>query len=417
VLGRALDKTLLGDDEPVDLERHLLGRLREFGITRIADTSGLDRLGIPTHSCVRPSNLDHIWVYSGKGISRAQSRVSAVLEALERTSALWDSSRVLTGRASEFGQAVSPDLFSESFPGYEADNDIAWVEASRIGCDEPVLVPADLVFAGRRPTNAGARDAARGTSNGLACSTALDDALMRAMLEVIERDAVSFADLKASAFAASFFSALRRLLELADDERDIPDDPSVAESIDIQSLPPHAAILADRFKRVGLQLSLMHIPSPTGIPTVGAATLEQVSFDSVLATAGYASRLTMADAVVAALLELAQSRATDLQGSREDCHTTEKARMDQLPLTHWMVPTNDAAIPIEDFPDAPGDLSVTALAERMRTAGAHEVAYVEFPTYDGIRTVRVLAPGLETWHATHGHSGLGVRLSRLYGEQ
>ena len=91
--------------------------------------------------------------------------------------------------------------------------------------------------------------------------------------------------------------------------------------------------------------------------------------------------------------------------------------MDEFPVTHWMVPTNNKTTPIEAFSDAPIGSSVTALAECLRKAGAHEVAYVEFPTYVGVRTVRVLAPGLETWHATHGHSGLGVRLSRLYGEQ
>ena len=407
------------DEGPVALERQLMGRLDEFGITRMADTSGLDRLAIPTHSCVRPTDLDHIWVYSGKGTSCAQSRVSAVLEAVERTSALWDAARVVRGRAAALGPVLTPELFSEWFPGYQPDKEMALVQARRVGDDEPVLVPADLAFAGRRPPIAGPRDAARGNSNGLACSTALDDALTRALLEVIERDAVSFADLRASALAASFLSSLRRLLGLPEEGGDGPgvhDDPSVAQTIGLASLPPLVAALVERFHAVGLQVTLKHIPTPTGVPTIGAAAFERVSFGSVLATAGYASRFRVADAAVAALLELAQSRSTDLQGSREDCATSEKARLDEVPATHWMVRSDGDGVAMSDLDDACADISVVELAERVRASGAHDVAYVEFPRYDGLTTARVLAPGVETWHATHGHSGLGVRLRRLYGD-
>ncbi len=73
----------------VEIDAWLRGRLEEFGITRLADTTGLDYTGIPTSSCVRPGTSDSIWVYSGKGWTCEASRISCIMECLERTSFQW----------------------------------------------------------------------------------------------------------------------------------------------------------------------------------------------------------------------------------------------------------------------------------------------------------------------------------------
>ena len=58
---------------------NLSKRLEEFGITRLADTTGLDYINIPTSSCVCPGTTDAIWVYSGKGTTPERSRISAII--------------------------------------------------------------------------------------------------------------------------------------------------------------------------------------------------------------------------------------------------------------------------------------------------------------------------------------------------
>ena len=58
------------------------------GITRVADITGLDRVGIPVFSCIRPTAADGaISVYNGKGATPLAARVSAVMEGVERYSA------------------------------------------------------------------------------------------------------------------------------------------------------------------------------------------------------------------------------------------------------------------------------------------------------------------------------------------
>ena len=44
---------------------------KEIGVTRISDITHMDRLCIPNYSAILPGTEDSIWVYSGKGPTRA----------------------------------------------------------------------------------------------------------------------------------------------------------------------------------------------------------------------------------------------------------------------------------------------------------------------------------------------------------
>lgn len=144
--------------------------------------------------------------------------------------------------------------------------------------------------------------------------------------------------------------------------------------------------------------------------------MESVTVAHVLGCAGYAVKCDPEEALTAALLELAQTRATDLQGAREDRHDIEKQRLPSLPANHWLA-----------TPGPPGEFgTVTSLFEApsqqepilsqviaaFTRAGLNELAAVTFPAPDGINAVRVVVPGAETWHATGGSSKLGPRLAR-----
>ena len=56
--------------------------LREAGVTRIADITGLDNVGVPTTLAFRP-NATTIACSSGKGLSLAAALVSGAMEAIE----------------------------------------------------------------------------------------------------------------------------------------------------------------------------------------------------------------------------------------------------------------------------------------------------------------------------------------------
>ena len=59
-----------------------------IGITRIADITEMDVLRIPNYSVVLPGTEDYIWVYSGKGATKLHAKASALMETVERYSAL-----------------------------------------------------------------------------------------------------------------------------------------------------------------------------------------------------------------------------------------------------------------------------------------------------------------------------------------
>ena len=59
--------------------------LAAVGITRLADITSLDRVGIPIVSAIRPTAQEGaVSVYSGKGESLEQAKVSAIMEGAER---------------------------------------------------------------------------------------------------------------------------------------------------------------------------------------------------------------------------------------------------------------------------------------------------------------------------------------------
>ncbi len=68
--------------------RRIEPKVPAAGITRVADITNLDRVGIPVFSCIRPTAEDGaITVYNGKGATVEESRISAIMEGIERYSA------------------------------------------------------------------------------------------------------------------------------------------------------------------------------------------------------------------------------------------------------------------------------------------------------------------------------------------
>jgi ribosomal protein S12 methylthiotransferase accessory factor len=139
---------------------------------------------------------------SGSGPSRESALAAALGEAVERYSAACPASDddLVVGCAAELGEeAVSPARFAlfspeqyddDGFP-YRPFTDttrVSWVRGVTLLGGEPALVPAQLVYLG----DAYRGDEARvgpSTSNGLACHATRAEAVLSALLEVVERDA------------------------------------------------------------------------------------------------------------------------------------------------------------------------------------------------------------------------------------
>ena len=141
---------------------------------------------------------------SGAHPDPARARAAAIGEALERYSALYvppDRIRLTTARALG-ADAVRPGrfaLFHRSqladpafvFAAFTEDTRTTFVEGTSLLDGRVLHLPAELVYLGRPATSL--RPIAYSTSSGLACAPTYTEAVLAALLELVERDAVMLA--------------------------------------------------------------------------------------------------------------------------------------------------------------------------------------------------------------------------------
>ncbi len=154
----------------------------------------------PPHVMEKDGSLRRLPIGWGKGLTISGAVLSAVGEAIERYSAsIVDPERIVWRPVDELdGEFLDPrdrGLYSdaqyqrEDFPYRRFDPNIAhpWVLSSWLHNSKPVWLPAIFVFLSLDLHQE--QLISQGTSNGLAASTGKDDAALRAILELVERDA------------------------------------------------------------------------------------------------------------------------------------------------------------------------------------------------------------------------------------
>jgi bacteriocin biosynthesis cyclodehydratase domain-containing protein len=141
-------------------------------------------------------------ICSGKGWTRRQARDSALGEALERHAAMtWRPQRTITSTYDGLGRpGLHPRdlvLFADDqydalpFQPWRPETELEWVPAQSMVTGDEVWIPLLATHLGYRPPPAAALFPP--TSNGFAAGTDRDGATLRALLEVIERDAFMIA--------------------------------------------------------------------------------------------------------------------------------------------------------------------------------------------------------------------------------
>jgi len=154
----------------------------------------------PPHVMEKDGSLHRLPAGWGKGLMISGAVLSAVGEAIERYSAsVVDPEKIVWKRPNELdGDVLDPrdlGLYSdeqyarEDFPFVRFDQSIPhpWVLGSWLNNGNPVWLPALFVFLFIELHRE--QLIAQGTSNGLAASMEKNDAALRAILELVERDA------------------------------------------------------------------------------------------------------------------------------------------------------------------------------------------------------------------------------------
>jgi ribosomal protein S12 methylthiotransferase accessory factor len=276
-------------------------KLKAIGVTRIADITDLDRIGLPVYTAIRPTAEDGaISIYGGKGITKDHAKASAIMEAFERYSAeRHDADETVIATMDEIeGDYINPQ--SLNLPkDFRKDNlnsmELEWSRVADIITGKDYYVPSNAVF---HPYNY-PLSLFKSNTNGLASGNILEEAILHGIFEVVERDAWSIFELTHKNYA----------------------------QIDIESIESDVINEAlDKFASNGISIKLMDFTADVKIPTIAASADDTITKDAGLLTLGMGTHLDPEVAILRALTEVAQSRATQINGAREDTVRADFAR-------------------------------------------------------------------------------------------
>ncbi|ONI86984.1 hypothetical protein ALI144C_10090 [Actinosynnema sp. ALI-1.44] len=340
--------------------------LPRFGVTRVADVTGLDSLGVPVAMGVRPlARL--LAVSQGKGQTALLAKVSAAMEAIE----VWHAENVhppIAFRATPAEDLNLPYRISGLVSGPGAlvtdRTPLDWVNAVGMITGAVVPVPSVAVSLPRagRPWSLPGFE---WSSNGLASGNSHAEASLHALYEIIERDAVS-----------------------------VHPDGTSGQYVDPASITDdHCASLISSIGSGGATLTIERLPSRFGVPCYRA---EVFSPDFPVAAVGTGAHLDAHVAVSRAITEAVQSRLTAIVGSRDDLppiYQLVRLGVDEFvrrqgTLMPWDELARTAAGPFDDI-----SAELDWVCRRVQEITSVEPLVSDLSTIDEFAVVRVLAPG------------------------
>ncbi|WP_338715971.1 YcaO-like family protein (plasmid) [Streptomyces acidiscabies] len=354
---------------PEQTWKALAGRLAQYGITRVADLTGLDTIGLPVWTAIRPASRT-LSTFQGKGATGLLAKISAVMEAIE----LWHVEQPLPVAAYGPALDVGPHCALSALPltvPYAASvleqMVWEWTVGSGLVSGEKVLVPLDVVRRRVQRPQWGP-DLLRATSTGLACGNSRDEALLHALCEVVERD------------------VLHRDGQSGGRRRTLVDPGTVDD--------PYAREVIGRLAAAHMSLEVALVEGPYGLP-VALAYIWSEDLPAVFAGGGCHPSPVIA--LTRALTEAAQSRLTLISGMRDDL-PSEPASADQVPAFRPAQRTGLAPWPQATayFTPLRGGFADQAaeIAARIQRVTRHEPLALDLSEPDGpVHAVQVVAPG------------------------
>ena len=368
-------------------------KLKTAGITRIADITDLDRIGLPIYTAIRPTAEEGgVSIYGGKGISKDHAKASAMMEGFERYSAERQSSdKTVNAHLSEIsthGDFIDPkslNLSKEIEKQGLDDLNLEWsISHDLISCND-YYIPTNAIF---HPYNAqdNTDRLFKSNTNGLASGNILEEAILHGMLEVIERDAWSIFELTHKNYAQ---------IDLNSIESDLIND------------------IIDKFESNGIKIKLMDFTADINIPTIAASADDTITKDAGLLTLGIGTHLDPEVAILRALTEVAQSRATQINGAREDTVRADFAReagyerMKRINKFYFKQEENQISISdIKNKSTTSITEDIEIVKDELMANDIEKILYVDLtrPELD-VNVVRVIIPGMELYAIDPSRAG------------
>jgi YcaO-like protein with predicted kinase domain len=370
---------LLAPDETL---RRVTPHLPSMGITRVANITGLDVIGVPVVAVIRP-NSRSVSVAQGKGIDLASAKASGLMEAIENYHAERIRLPLVLANWSEIRER-GPTVDLHRLPrivGSTVDPFVRllWIQGHEVLGRTPVWLPFEIVHSDYRVPFPPGSGALMMNDSGIASGNHPLEATSHGICELVERDAVTLWQLLGEEERAA-----RRI------------DPATVDD------EPCRSVL-DRFARAQIGVAVWEVTSDVELPTFYCTIVDSAPnpWRGICPASGSGCHPSREVALLRALTEAAQARLTVIAGSRDDIGLATYARghdQDLLAQTIAMM----ASKPRRTFREAPTHETPTIREdvswelERLHHAGIEQVVVVDLSLPDvGIPVVRVVIPGLE----------------------
>ena len=348
------------------------------GVTRLADVTQLDCLGVPVFQAVRPWSRS-LSIHQGKSLDPDEARLGALMEAVETYCAESFVGQQMVAAFTDLPAGMrAPELadFARDRAKPPADDaPFAWVQARVLGSEIPLWAPFDFV----------SLDFSRGTDNdfdrssdGLACHFEPSSALTAGLLELLERDGLT-----------AFQTA--------------PPALRARTRIDLRSVEmPWLTSLREKLRAAEIHISVYLQSAVIAAPVFICELLEPKARGAMRGRVyGSACDPCVETALRKAVLEAVQSRLAAISGARDDFFNDVRDIGGATfgfapPLPPHIEPIAWATI-VRAFPywrPTPHQI-----ASRLTAVGYPICAAVDLsPPQDEVAVVKAIVPGLGSHH-------------------
>lgn len=369
--------------EPAETIARLRGLMPAMGITRLANVTGLDRVGVPVIMVCRP-NSRSVAVSQGKGLSLDAARASGLMESAEMYHAERIDHPLKLGSYTDLGRqhrlvdvdALPPMAGTRFHPNHP----ILWIEGHSLGTGEPWWLPYEVVHTNYTLPLPSGSGCFASSSNGLASGNHLLEAVAHAICEVVERDATS----------------IWHQLDRVSRGRTRIDLTTVSDA-------PCAEVLS-RLGAAGLAVAAWDTTTDIGIAST-YCTITDTEQEHAHPGVGAGCHPSREIALVRSLLEAVQVRTTYIAGSRDDLSRAEYATAAMSEKLAQVRAYEECGAPLRHFDDLPTSDSETFeqdldwILDRLHAVAIEEVFVIDLtqPAFE-LPVARVVIPGLEGPH-------------------